>query len=74
MMARQKLRDSEDSLLVKGGLLEQNLPDVKPVLDEAHEHALELQRTAENLERLLDYNFEKPKRGSHLRKSPAFFF
>ncbi len=43
--------DLKEDLMVKAGLLEQNIPSVKPILEDAQDHADDLQRQAERLDR-----------------------
>ncbi len=48
---RNELREAREELTVKAGLLEQNIPNVKPLLEEAEDHADDLRRQAERLDK-----------------------
>ncbi len=47
---REDLQSVEKALMVKGGLLEQNIPSVKPIVHAAHEHAVKLIQEADRLD------------------------
>ena len=48
---RGELIEISEKLMVKGGLLEQNIPSVKPLLESAQDHAEDLRRQAEILDK-----------------------
>ncbi len=65
---RSDLISLTEELMIKGGLLEQNIPLVKPTLEEAQQHADDLRIQAERLNRLVTLSIELSKMYMYIRE------